>query len=506
MPEYLSPGVYVEEVPSAVKPIAGVSTSTAAFIGVVPNTFQMIEENPDFDPTRQETDEAGKFKAADGSDKQADRPNPRVFTWTFPYGQAKDAAPEEQKKWQAAQDAFAKVWDANARPPRVVPGTKPEDFKAAQKEFLRGSARAAMGPLAEIGTPVLCTSFEDFKSNFLDFSLDANQNRLAHAVFGFFNNGGTRAYVMRYATIEDVKNPENWEPLEAIDEISLVAAPVGDPDPDPGKKATTNLIVQNNLIDHCEKLMSRFAIIDAPELPSPGQGQRGPDLTETNIKVPDRNTDYGALYFPWVQVFDMPAQLNNPDTNGEVFVGPCGHMAGIYSRVDHERGVHKAPANEVVRGALDIEHQISKNVQDGLNPYGVNCIRFINDNIRVWGARTIGGDANADLKYINVRRVLIFLRESIDRGTQWVVFEPNDRALWAKIVRNISDFLTNVWRDGALFGSTPQEAFYVKCDDTLNPPEERDLGKVTTEIGVSIVRPAEFVIFRISQWAGPKSQ
>jgi len=311
---------------------------------------------------------------------------------------------------------------------------------------------------------------------------------------------------MRYATIEDVKNPENWEPLEAIDEISLVAAPVGDPDPDPGKKATTNLIVQNNLIDHCEKLMSRFAIIDAPELPSPGQGQRGPDLTETNIKVPDRNTDYGALYFPWVQVFDMPAQLKDPNSNGEKFVGPCGHMAGIYSRVDHERGVHKAPANEVVRGALDIEHQISKNVQDGLNPYGVNCIRFINDNIRVWGARTIGGDANADLKYINVRRVLIFLRESIDRGTQWVVFEPNDRALWAKIVRNISDFLTNVWRDGALFGSTPQEAFYVKCDDTLNPPEERDLGKVTTEIGVSIVRPAEFVIFRISQWAGPKSQ
>ena len=302
MPEYLSPGVYVEEVPSAIKPIAGVSTSTAAFIGVVPNILPMIEENPDFDPTRQETDEAGKFKAADGTDKQADRPNPRVFKWTFPYGQAKDAAPEEQKKWQAAQDAFKKVWDATARPPRMVAGTKPEDFKAAQKEFMRGSARASMGPLADTGTPVLCTSFEDFKSNFLDFSLDPNQNRLAHAVFGFFNNGGTRCYVMRYATVEDVKDPERWEPLEAIDEISLVAAPVGDPDPDPAKKAATNLIVQSNLIDHCEKLMSRFAIIDAPELPSPGADQRGPDLTETNIKVPDRNTDYGALYFPWLQI------------------------------------------------------------------------------------------------------------------------------------------------------------------------------------------------------------
>jgi hypothetical protein len=128
----------------------------------------------------------------------------------------------------------------------------------------------------------------------------------------------------------------------------------------------------------------------------------------------------------------------------------------------------------------------------------------MNDRITVWGARTIGGDANTDLKYINVRRTLLFLRESIDEGTQWVVFEPNDRSLWAKIVRNVTAFLTTVWRAGALFGSTAAEAFYVKCDDETNPPEERDLGRVTTEIGVAIVRPAEFVIFRISQWSGPK--
>jgi phage tail sheath protein FI len=136
----------------------------------------------------------------------------------------------------------------------------------------------------------------------------------------------------------------------------------------------------------------------------------------------------------------------------------------------------------------------------------VNCIRYINDNITVWGARTVGGDVNADLKYINVRRTLIFLRKSIDQGTQWVVFEPNDRTLWAKIVRNITAFLTVVWSDGALFGSTPEEAFYVKCDDETNPPEDRDIGRVTTEIGVAIVRPAEFVIFRISQWGGPQAQ
>ena len=482
MPEYLSPGVYVEEVPSAIKPIAGVSTSTAAFVGVVPKTLPMVEENPDFDPTKPATKEDGTL--LDDDKKKADAPNSPSVAWTFPFDQA---------EWQKSKDALAALCEPKSRPPRPKAGTDPKVFRSAQLDFAKKDARFSAGTLADPGQPVLCTSFTDFKRNFGDFSLDPNQKRLAHAVYGFFNNGGTRCYVMRYPTLDDVKNPENWEPLEAIDEISIVAAPVADPD----------LIVQNNLIDHCEKMSSRFAILDGPELPSDAAKQ--PDLTEATIKVPDRNTDYGALYFPWLRVFDMPTKLTNPDDTGEIYVGPCGHVAGIYSRVDHERGVHKAPANEVIRGVLDVEHQISKNVQDGLNPYGINCIRFINDNIKVCGARTIGGDANADTKYINVRRVLIFLRESIDRGTQWVVFEPNDRALWAKIVRNVTAFLTNVWRDGALFGATPQEAFYVKCDDELNPPEERDLGKVTTEIGVAIVRPAEFVIFRISQWAGPKA-
>ena len=148
-------------------------------------------------------------------------------------------------------------------------------------------------------------------------------------------------------------------------------------------------------------------------------------------------------------------------------------------------------------------HALSKADQDGLNPKGVNAIRVLNDNITVWGARTVGGDANADLKYVSVRRTLLFLRESIDEGTQWAVFEPNTPALWAKITRNITAFLTTVWRSGALFGTTPQEAFFVKCDAETNPPELRELGQVVTEIGVAIARPAEFVIFRISQFTAP---
>ncbi len=182
---------------------------------------------------------------------------------------------------------------------------------------------------------------------------------------------------------------------------------------------------------------------------------------------------------------------------------PSGHTAGVYARVDGLRGVHKAPANEAVRGALGVRYRVSKILQDGLNPGGINAIRPFNGNILVWGARTVGGDENTEFKYVSVRRLLNFMKESIEDGTRWVVFEPNDAGLWAKITRNINAFLTVTWRSGALFGATPQEAFYVKCDADTNPPEIRDLGQVVTEIGVSVVKPAEFVIFRISQWAGP---
>jgi len=485
MPEYLSPGVYVEEVPSAVKPIAGVSTSTAAFVGVVPDKITMVEENPDFDPTKDPT-------AANGA-------NSPYITWEFPYPQA---------EYDNAKKALDNLSDA--RPRRMKAGADAKAYRKAQEDYAKASTRAGAGEMADKGQPILCTSFSDFKKNFGSFSQnglpafpapggaaggagaaaaapEGFQNQLAHAVYGFFENGGTRCYVMRYPTLADLQDPEKWEPLEAIDDISIVAAP-----------GILDATVLSNLIDHCEKLSSRFAILDSPVDPD--------EFTEKSLKVPARNSDYAAIYFPHIRIFDRTTKFLHPDDDGRVAQAPSGHVAGIYSRVDHQRGVHKAPANEVILGALDVEHQISRSQQDGLNPYGVNCIRFINENITVWGARTIGGDANTDLKYINVRRTLIFLRESIDRGTQWIVFEPNDRTLWAKIRLNVTAFLTTVWRDGALFGSTPQEAFYVKCDDETNPRDERDLGRVTCEIGVAIVRPAEFVIFRISQWAGPEEK
>ncbi len=246
--------------------------------------------------------------------------------------------------------------------------------------------------------------------------------------------------------------------------------------------------VQLAMIAHCESMKDRFAILDCPPGLNPQQ------MKEWRMNEAGYDTKYGAVYYPWIRVA-------NPLGNGEsILVPPSGYMAGIYARSDTERGVHKAPANEVVRGAMAVEMQITKSEQDILNPIGVNCIRsFPGRGIRVWGARTLSSDAS--WRYINVRRLFNFVEKSIQMGTQWIVFEPNDPDLWARIRRDITAFLTNVWRSGALFGATPAEAFYVKCDEETNPPEVRDLGQVIIEIGMAPVKPAEFVIFRISQWA-----
>ncbi len=468
MPEYLSPGVYVEEVPSSIKPIVGVSTSTPAFVGIIPNAgVQIPEENPNFDPSKDENDA-----------------NKRYVEWTFP---------QDPKVLADAEAAYRKLAQPNVKPlrPQKVDPQGLRDFRAAHEAYAVAARRDAGSDFADEGKPVLCTSFAEFRKHFGDFSTNEDQKRLTHGVYGFFNNEGTRCFVMRFNDLAGLQKPTALAPLEAIDEISMVVAP-----------GITDEVVQSNIIDHCENLHDRVAILDAPPNPA--------DLTVGSIKVMT-NTDYGAVYFPRIKVFDYVTKLTKPDDDslgepGEIYISPSGHIAGIYARVDHTRGVHKAPANEPIHGALGVDIQISKAIQDGLNPDGINCIRNINGKINVWGARTIGGDMNADTKYVNVRRTLIFLEKSIDHGTQWVVFEPNDRSLWQKIVRNVGAFLTNVWRDGALFGSTPQEAFYVKCDDETNPYDERELGRVTTEIGVAIVRPAEFVIFRVQQWAGPAPQ
>jgi phage tail sheath protein FI len=468
MPQYLSPGVYVEEVPSSIKAIAGVSTSTAGFIGSFPDTVTVPTTG-----VRNETVGTG-----DGTKTIFDLPKERYPVST--------AAKTFEARVNGVAAAATLSNDDAKKISQVTFTAPPANGAALTADFVLTSNFKA----AAVGDAVLCTNFTDFKRAFGDFSTDAGQRNLAHAVYGFFNNGGSRCYVTRLSTI----TVTTLAGFEAIDEIAIVAAP-----------GITDAAARDAIVTHCRvRTQDRFAIFDSVETVETSGAL---DMTllkagTANTGMPP-NSDFAAFYFPWIQVFDPATKLLNPRGDGLVFVPPGGHVAGVYARVDNERGVHKAPANEVILGALGLKYGISKAMQDGLNPQGINVIRDMNGNIRVWGARTVGGDANADLKYINVRRTLLFLRESIDEGTQWVVFEPNTPALWQKISRNVTAFLLNVWRAGALFGNTAGEAFYVKCDAETNPPELRELGQVVTEIGVAIVRPAEFVIFRISQWTAP---
>jgi phage tail sheath protein FI len=221
------------------------------------------------------------------------------------------------------------------------------------------------------------------------------------------------------------------------------------------------------------------------------------DVLEWRKDTAGYDSKMAALYWPWLEVID-------PLSKRPIMVPPSGHVAGLWARTDDTRGVPKAPANEVVMGATSLAFQLTSVEQGELNRLGINCIRaFSGRGIRVWGARTLSSDPA--WRYLNVRRLFNYLEESIFNGTQWVVFEPNDNALWAKMRRTISSFLVNEWRKGALFGLTPQEAFYVKCDDETNPAEGIDAGQVMCEIGVAPVKPAEFVIFRLSQFSGGSS-
>jgi hypothetical protein len=410
MAQYLAPGVYVEEVPAQARPIAGVGTSTAGFIGVVADDVVM----------------------------------------PFKPGRPLD----------------------------------PNSIVAADRYTV-----------APAKTPVFLTGWEQFKNQFGDFTqannagtvVANNNNILANAVYGFFNNGGTACWVIRVSSNADA-DWVNPAPLltkfAALEDIAIVAFP-----------AATSTVQQDALIGHCENLQSCTCILDGLE--NSGVGAN----TVAAIQGGTRNSDYAAMYFPWIQVFDAPTLLADPASNGLAYRAPSGHIAGVYARVDSTRGVHKAPANETILGAVNVEFRLTKADQKVLNPPGINVIRSFDGDINIFGARTLGGDANPN-KYISTRRFLNFLRESIERGTQFVVFEPNNPALWKRIIRSVSDFLLGQWRDGALFGETAKQAFFVKCDEDTNPPDVREAGQVVTEIGVAIVKPAEFVIFRIQQITG----
>lgn len=395
MPNYLTPGVYIEEVPSGARPIGMVGTSTAGFLGVAPN------------------------------------------------------------------------------------------------------------PSAPVNEAVACNNLTQFLEKFVGDSSEVTPLRLA--VQGFFENGGGRCYVVNVgksgSIAGDARKRTGITCFEPIDEIAIVAAP-----------GYCDAASYSALQQHCAALKDRFAILDAPEkvdnidalkkeiraggtseTPSGESEKETPPKSSGGSHGMRPQTDdngYSAFYFPWIRVA------------GGLACPPSGHVAGIYARTDATRGVHKAPANERVYGALDLTYALTDAEQGELNRLGVNCIRsFSLGGIRVWGARTLA-DESSPMRYIPVRRLTTAIEESILESTRWVVFEPNDERLWKSLARDVTAFLTLLWRDGALKGTRPEEAFFVKCDAENNPPESIDGGRLVIDIGIAPVKPAEFIIFRISQWAG----
>lgn len=381
----------------------------------------------------------------------------------------------------------------------------------AQTAFMPKKADGSSYTQVAKGQPTLVTSWNEFEQKFGGFTALKNAEAagslddallpsqyLCHGVYGFFNNGGTRCWVIRVADVADM-DQATIDKFSAIEEIAIVAAPNKHP------KNNVNTSLYAALYAHCKNMQNRVAIMDSTyyDLDNPPTNFQAADLGR-----PAAESDgYGAFYTPWIEVANPLATVKGSTQPSTIFVPPSGHIAGIYALNDAQRGVFKAPANYVITGALNVSYPISKNEQAGVNSSGVNCIRSFGGTIKVWGARTLASDledgGDVEWQYVSTRRFVNYLRQSIEQGTQWVVFEPNSTQLWAQIRRNISAFLTDVWQVGGLFGQKPEEAFFVRCDESTNPPELRELGQVVAEIGVAIVYPAEFVVFQIQQWTAP---
>ncbi|MFB6988090.1 MULTISPECIES: phage tail sheath family protein [unclassified Streptomyces] len=505
MPSYLTPGVYVEEVQSGARPIEGVGTAVAAFVG-------FAETGPFHRPTLvtswdQYVQTFGTFVAdtyltlavhgyfANGggaayivriggaAQDSAQGSAPGVAPSVALGGFLVSARPG------TGGDLSVEIADAEGENPpedrfRLLVrqgGKVVETFDVSTRKSVKGYlvTQARQSKLVEV-------TEQPGEAQ----SRPGNQSLSLAPPAAAPGTGVARIDPAEY--VGDAAARTGLAGLEAIDEITMVAVPDlmsahrrGDIDAE-GVKT-----VQLAVISHCEQMGDRVAVLDAP-----------PGMSAQQVRT-WRNDDagfdsrYATVYYPWLKVLD-------PATGHNSLVPPSGHVAGVWARSDGERGVHKAPANEVVRGALDLELRLSKGEQDLLNPIGVNCVRaFPGRGIRIWGARTLSSDPA--WRYLNVRRLFNYLEESILLGTQWVVFEPNDDRLWSSIRRNVTAFLTEEWRRGALFGRTAEEAFYVKCDRDNNPQESIDLGQVVCEIGVAPVKPAEFVVFRLAQFSDSTS-
>jgi uncharacterized protein len=508
MPTYLSPGVYVEEVESGSRPIEGVGTAVAAFVGFATqgpfNTPTLVANWGQFTQTFGEFAEDSYLAHA----VYGYFSNGGGLCYVIRVGGGNGRSGGAQGELAAAPQATLGRYRVAAKPiegrraggditVEVQPTKSAEGSHSAPDDdtftlvVKRGDKVEESFPnvSAKRGKDNVVTVVKEKSRTITIEELGANGvTKVEAGAVVLAPPAPVPAHLGAEDYVGDVSQRTGFGGLEAIDEITMVAAPDLMSAYQRGAvDLETVQSVQLAMIAHCELMGDRMAVLDPPPGLSPQQ------VREWRMDKAGYDSKYAALYYPWVKVFD-------PATGTNRFVPPSGHMAGIWARNDATRGVHKAPANEVVRGAISLELNLTKGEHDQLNPDGINCIRsFPGQGIRVWGARTLSSDP--EWRYLNVRRLFNYVEKSILNGTNWVVFEPNDPKLWDSVKRTITMFLRRVWRDGALFGQTPAQAFFVKCDAENNPPENRDAGMLTVEIGIAPVKPAEFVIFRISQFA-----
>jgi Bacteriophage tail sheath protein len=367
-----------------------------------------------------------------------------------------------------------------------------ESYRKAVKDLYRQSQTM-------LNRPVALHRKEEFAVRFN--SLPPEESYLADAVNGFFDNGGGYCYVVHTDASENPKDAlvTAVESLSSLSDLDLVAVPDamtlflrnGEID------IASVVQVQKHVLAYCTAQGNRFAILDGLGGGSVGtvlneqckELKKKPEEVVEKNKRRQKNPMNGALYFPWIK------------TSANRCIPPCGHVAGIYARTDGKAGTHKAPANEDLRGVVDLERPVDNTIQDRLNPEGVNCLRaFPGRGIRVWGARTLSRDPA--WRYVNIRRLVLTLGRWIDANMTWAAFEPNTPHLWIRIQRELAAQLGQLWLAGALKGNSPDQAFYVKCDAETNPPEERAAGEVVTEVGLAPATPAEFIVVRIIHRAG----
>jgi phage tail sheath protein FI len=523
MPEYLSPGVYIEEVDTGNKPIEGVATSTVGFLGitergpVVPTLITSFSEYVRtfgrYVETRYLTHGVEGFFQNGGKRSfvmrvVADDPATAPSSSDIDGMHVEAIGPGVWGNRVAVKVTNASLNDANLFKVTVM------YWEVMPPEPLVDPTHPGNRTNVDRREPTLLEVYDNLtpeprSSNFYERQINGFSNliRVSQTAAGrpasnapendanpaagqppFLANGNDGAAAI---DVDDFKGDPAAEPgtkrglaaLDEVDEIAILCCP--DENDFPGIGAA--------LVEQCERLKDRFAIVQAP--------QTAPTVA-THRPPADIISKYSAYYYPWLRI-------RNPVTGTEMLVPPGGHVAGIYARSDIERGVHKAPANEVIRGLFfdpldpkrSLQLQIAKGQQDILNPRGVNVLRYFpgRGNL-VWGARTTTLDP--DWKYVNVRRLFIFVEESIEEATQWVVFEPNDEPLWARVRRSVGDFLRRLWMDGMLQGKTAEEAYFVRCDRTTMTQADLDNGRLIILVGIAPVKPAEFVIFRIGQWTG----